>query len=135
MPANIYITELDKEKLTKIINTELNSGKTPDKSLQKLEHEINKAIIVNPRQIPRHIITMNSHVLLQIDDEEMEISLVYPKDADWSTRKISVFSPIGTAILGYGEGDVVEWEVPSGLTKIQIKKILYQPEAAGDYHI
>jgi regulator of nucleoside diphosphate kinase len=44
-------------------------------------------------------------------------------------------SPIGTAIIGYGEGDNIEWEVPNGRTEILIKKILYQPEAAGDYHL
>lgn len=135
MTKGIYITEIDKERLMKLIDTNLHSGKMQDKSLQNLEDEMNKATIVNPRQISQNIITMNSRVLLCIDEEEMEISLVYPSEADWSAKKVSIFSPIGTAILGYAEGDIIEWKVPSGITKIYIKKILYQPEAAGDYHM
>ncbi|KPU44644.1 regulator of nucleoside diphosphate kinase [Oxobacter pfennigii] len=135
MSASIYITEIDKERLIKIINEELFSGKAMEKSIRHLENEIHKAVIVNSKQISKDIITMNSQALLHIDDEDIEVSLVYPKDADLDTNKMSVFSPIGTAILGYGEGDVIEWEVPSGTAKIHIKKILYQPEAAGDYHM
>jgi transcription elongation GreA/GreB family factor len=43
--------------------------------------------------------------------------------------------PVGTAILGYREGAVVEWSVPFGQRWLSIEKILYQPEAAGDYHL
>ena len=56
-------------------------------------------------------------------------------DANISEGKMSVFSPIGTALLGYAKGDVIEWTVPSGTRRIQITDILYQPEAAGDLHL
>jgi regulator of nucleoside diphosphate kinase len=38
-------------------------------------------------------------------------------------------------MLGYSVGDTIEWPVPEGLRRIQVKEILYQPEAAGDYHL
>ena len=57
------------------------------------------------------------------------------EDTNLNEMKVSVFSPIGTAILGYREGSTIEWEVPSGTSTIIIKKILYQPEAAGEYHL
>jgi len=133
--AEIYITEIDMERLKKNLDYVLNSGKVPDKHIRDLEHEINRATIVDSKKIPSHIITMNSKVLLHIDGDEAEVSLVYPHDADEINNKLSVLSPIGTAILGYGEGSIIEWEVPSGVAKIHIKKVLYQPEAAGDYHI
>jgi len=47
--------------------------------------------------------------------------------------KISVLVPLGTALLGFRKGDVVEWKVPGGLRKFKIKKVLYQPEAAGNF--
>jgi regulator of nucleoside diphosphate kinase len=78
---------------------------------------------------------MNSKALLSLNENEMELSLVYPGEANLAKKRLSVLSPIGTAILGYGEGDRIEWEVPSGLAKIHIRKVLYQPEAAGDYHL
>jgi regulator of nucleoside diphosphate kinase len=44
-------------------------------------------------------------------------------------------SPIGTAILGYSEGDIIEWKVPNGVVKILVEEILYQPEANLDIAI
>lgn len=81
------------------------------------------------------VVTMNSKVaLLDLDtSERMEYVLAFPKDANIGNGSISVLAPIGTAILGYAKGDVVEWPVPSGTRRIRIEDILYQPEAAGDY--
>ena len=50
-------------------------------------------------------------------------------------NKISIFSPIATALIGYKVQDEVEWLVPAGLTKIRIDEIIYQPEAAGDFNL
>jgi len=131
----IRITNLDKTRLKKLLDKMLENKISKDTAVKKLEDELSKAIIVDSAQISPDVITMNSKALLQLDGEDVEVSLVYPDDADLGGMNISVFSPIGTAILGYREGSTVEWEVPSGISKIQIKKILYQPEAAGDYHL
>lgn len=133
MPKVIYITTADKSKLKEIIDTELKNSHTLDKSMKKLDEEIGNAEVVEAQKIPRDVITMNSRVVLHLNEEDIEASLVYPEDADWSANKLSILSPIGTAILGYQEGDFVEWEVPSGKTQIHIKKVMYQPEASGDY--
>ena len=76
-----------------------------------------------------------SKALLHVDDEEREVSLVYPEDTDERTGKLSVFSDIGTAILGYRAGDAFSWRMPSRTCHIRIGKVLYQPEAAGHYHL
>lgn len=52
-----------------------------------------------------------------------------------SQGRISVLAPVGTSILGYAKGDVVEWTVPYGKRLIRIDDVLYQPEAAGDFHL
>lgn len=135
MRKEIYITEIDKERLSKIIDTEIKIGNILDKTNKKLSDEINNAIVVSSRQVPQDIITMNTRALLYLDNEDLELTLVYPEEADFANNKISVLSPIGTAILGYKVGDTVEWEVPSGITQIHIKGVLYQPEASGDFHL
>ncbi len=135
MPTDIYITNIDRERIKNIIDNMYKDNLTLDKSVKKLESELDRAKTVDPQQIPPDVVTMNSRVLLYLDDEDIEVSLTYPKDADYSSKKLSIFSPIGTAILGYKEGSTVEWEVPSGTAKIDIKKIIYQPEAAGDYQL
>jgi len=60
---------------------------------------------------------------------------VFPSDADIAQSKISVLAPIGTAMLGYRVGDTFEWKVPDGIRRLEIKGVLYQPEAAGDYNL
>ena len=53
-----------------------------------------------------------------------------------STRgKISILAPLGTAVLGYRRGDTFEWNVPGRVRRLQVEDVLYQPEAAGDYHL
>jgi regulator of nucleoside diphosphate kinase len=70
-----------------------------------------------------------------VTGEANTYSLVFPTEADANEGKISVLAPIGTAILGYKSGDMIEWSVPAGLRRIKVDEILYQPEAAGDYEL
>ena len=70
-----------------------------------------------------------------VSGESNTYSLVFPTEADFAEGKISVLAPIGTAILGYKQGDTIEWSVPSGVRKLKVEEILYQPEAAGDNNL
>jgi regulator of nucleoside diphosphate kinase len=93
--------------------------------------------VVTPAGIPPDVITMNSRVCLQDMDsgEDLVYTLVFPGDADVESGKISVLAPIGTAMIGYRSGDRITWSVPGGVKKLKVKKILYQPESAGDFHL
>ncbi|WP_197091052.1 GreA/GreB family elongation factor, partial [Herbaspirillum chlorophenolicum] len=128
-PAEIYITEIDQARLRNLVMLE----QGPD--VVELEYEIERATVVNPRQVARDVVTMNSRALLHLDDEEIEVDLVYPQDADGSAGKLSICSGVGTAILGYKEGDTIDWRIPGRTCHILIEKVLYQPEAAGDFHL
>jgi len=127
--ADIHITEIDKARLRGLVDLE------PGSDIFELEHEIERAIVVDPRQVPEDVVTMNSRTLLHVDDEEREVALVYPEDADDHAGKLSVFSGIGTAILGYRQGDAFNWRMSHRTCRIRIGKVLYQPEAAGHYHL
>lgn len=132
----IYITEFDLHRLERLFARTAGGGRDLD-YLESLEEEIGRCEIVGPREIPPDVVTINSQVRLRdLDaDREMTVTLVFPDQADLEQGRLSVVSPIGTAILGYSVGDVVEWQVRSGTKKIRIEEILYQPEAAGDYHL
>ncbi len=127
--TDIYITEIDKARLKSLIELEYGPA------VVELEHEIERAIVVKPEQVAGNVVTMNSRALLQLDDEEMEVALVYPEDADSSAGKFSVCSDVGAAILGYQEGDAIDWRISDRTRRIGIRKVLYQPEAAGDFHL
>lgn len=132
----IYLTELDYKRLVDLSQAQRQSnGNAP--SLSKLGEELKRAKRVASEEIPSDVITMNSRVLLKDLDKgtEIEITLVYPKDADIQSRRISILAPVGTAILGCKEGDVVEWPVPSGTIHYKVVKVLFQPEATGDYFL
>ena len=127
--SEIYITEFDKARLRSLVDVE----QAPD--IFELEHEIERAIVVEPAKVAEDVVTMNSKALLEVDNEEVEVALVFPQDADDGAGKLSVCSGIGTAILGYKGGDAFSWRVPSRTRHIRIRKVLYQPEAAGDFHL
>ncbi|MBN1899984.1 nucleoside diphosphate kinase regulator [Candidatus Sumerlaeota bacterium] len=135
--ATIYITRNDLKRLEEMLATPRRFGSRSRSEIQSLAAELNRGQIVDPREIPPNVVTMNSRVQLRDIDtnEEIVYSLAFPDEANIDEGKISVVSPIGTAILGYREGDEIEWDVPAGKRRIKIEKILYQPEASGDYHI
>lgn len=133
----IYITEFDKQRLYELIDELYRTGYANREALRRLEGELTRAVIVSPQEVPPDVITMNSQVRLYDlkFEEELTVTLVFPEDADPAANKISVLAPIGMAMLGYRVGDIFEWEVPAGVSRLKVLEILYQPEAAGDYHL
>jgi len=133
----IYIAEQDLARLRELILVARDFAKEDEKYLRDLEDELNRGKIVKSQDIPPDIITMNSKVHLRNLDTEEELTyqLVFPDHADFSQGRVSILAPIGTALLGYSVGDIIEWKVPAGVARLKVEKIIYQPEAAGDYHL
>ncbi|HEU4434628.1 MAG TPA: nucleoside diphosphate kinase regulator [Pyrinomonadaceae bacterium] len=132
--TTIYITELDYNRLNGLIDRTRERNAVDKEYLNKLEAELERAEVVDPKDIPADVITMRSKVRLKdlVSGDSNTYSLVFPTEADFAEGKISVLAPIGTAILGYRLGDTIEWPVPSGLRRLKVEEILYQPESAGD---
>jgi regulator of nucleoside diphosphate kinase len=129
----IYITESDMAKLKPLVERMTNSRD----DLRVLQSELEHARTVPPKEVPQDVITMNSKARLRDleTNEEMIYTLVFPENADVEQDKISVVAPIGTAMLGQRVGDEFEWEVPAGTVRLRVEEVLYQPEAAGDFHL
>ena len=137
MQRDIIITETDVKRLADLLAVAEEFNYKDRDDLKKLVTELERAKVVNSPEVPRDVVTMNSKVVIVDEDtqEEMVYTLVYPKDANVEAGRLSVFAPLGTAILGYREGDTIEWEVPRGTRRLRVKEVAYQPEAAGDYHL
>lgn len=133
----ISLTTYDMERLERLINAMESSKARKKQCVDKLNHELDSADIFDPQDIPGDVITMNS--VIRIKDlesgEETTYTLVFPSDASIERRRISIFSEIGTALIGRRAGDIIEWQVPSGLKRLQVIEILYQPEASGRYDL
>ena len=131
----IVITKTDQMRLLQLLD---NPVLLQERSaMRDLVTELNRANIVPPREIPADIVTMRSRVRIKnrTTNEESVLTLVFPNEANLDDGKISILAPIGIALLGYRVGDRVEWTVPAGQRSIEILEIMYQPEAAGDYHL
>ncbi len=133
MQRNKLLTDYDKERLKEMLLLLSMSGKKyPD-----LEYELACADVVSSGQIDRDVLTMNStaHIFDLGRKQEFIGQIVFPSDADIDENKISVLSPVGTALLGCRIGDTIMTIVPFGKRNLKINEILYQPEAAGHIYV
>src|SRR5690606_41572842 len=77
---------------------------------------------------PDQVVGMGSGVELRDDTtgNVRTVTLVYPDEADISQRKISVLTPIGTALIGLRAGDSITWETRDGelrqLTVLRVRE-------------
>lgn len=134
---SIEITDWDLQRLRKMLEQAIPAGEIGREEAAKLRTELDRARIVDPKSVSAGVVTMNSTIdLLDLGTgEEETYTIVFPQDADAADGKISVLAPIGTAVLGYKVGDAISWEVPSGTRHLEIKKIVYQPQASGDFQL
>jgi regulator of nucleoside diphosphate kinase len=97
--------------------------------------ELKKAKRVDARKISPEFITMNTTFSLTNlgTGETCTYTLVYPDETDAKKGKISVLSPEGMAAFGYKTGNVICWKVGAENRYLQISRILYQPEAKGEF--
>lgn len=121
----IKISSADLNGLVALVNSARLDRRVPTASLDALERELSRAVIVDASEMSGDIVTMNSTVWFrELELEELEkYTLVYPAEADVIHDRISILAPIGTALLGYRVGDVVQWQVPSGTRRFEIVEV------------
>ncbi len=131
------MNKLDFVRIKQWINGARQSKPVSMTEAARLLAELENAVVVEPEEVPSDVVTMNSIVKLTFLNQEKQLSfqLVYPDAANFKENKISIFSPVATALIGYRVGDTIEWIVPAGITRIRIDEIVYQPEASGDYDL
>lgn len=93
--------------------------------IMELEEILKSSIIINEKEKPAFKISIGDKVALSDlnTGEELHYILVNPREVDPASGKISSASPIGKAVIGRGEGEVVEITVPAGKLQYQIKRI------------
>lgn len=128
---NLLMTENDARQLRRLLDR---MAPTANDRLQweALGEEIERAQIVSEEHIPRDVVTMHSRVRI-VDmrtGEQLVYQIVYPHEANYAEKKISILAPIGMALLGCSAGTEIEWKVPSGLRRLRIEAVEHQPEAS-----
>jgi regulator of nucleoside diphosphate kinase len=129
---SIVVTRKDLERLRLLIESARRRRRWEEVHLMALAEELEDAEVVEPERVPPDVVTMRSRVRVRdmVSGDLATYTLSYPVEANLDAGKLSVLAPIGTALLGYREGDVVEWPVPGGVRVLRIEKLLHQPEAA-----
>ncbi len=124
----IILTAEDYERLSVLAHAARN--RMPNLA-DELADEIARARVLARGEQLQHIVCMNSEVAFRDDTTRkiQKVTLVYPEQADIVQRKVSVLTPVGTALIGLENGQSITWETPGGelrqLTVISVR----QPQA------
>ena len=96
------------------------------RNAEDLRIELKKAKLVNKDDFPHDIVRLNSKVRIKAEDNDkvMELMLVTPDKADIKQKRISVMAPVGTALIGFRQGEKVKWQVPAGKKTFTIMEVI-----------
>ncbi len=101
---------------------------------ESLLEEVERARVVPDAKLPKDIVRMGSRVQYRTDQDDLvEVSLVFPAQADISQGKISVLTPVGAALVGLRTGQSITWETRDGrkhvLTVLSVIQAAEEPVA------
>ena len=102
---------------------------------ERRAHEVADALeevkVVPAPAEPHGRVFFGAWVTLEDEDgSEQSWRLVGPDEADARSGRLSVESPLGRALLGREEGDVVEVERPRGTAEYTVTQVVYRTSGA-----
>jgi regulator of nucleoside diphosphate kinase len=133
LTAKRVLSANDRERLIPVIDRARDSWLTYAPYLERFRSDLRRSRGVPPAEVPADAITMNSRFVLSHPrgDGPVCYTLVYPEEESPQLGKVSVLTPMGTALLGARVGDEVCWVSGDGPETARVERLLYQPEAAG----
>lgn len=129
---HIILSSLDMERIEALLEKQT----APFPGRDALEAEFDRADVFDPKDMPPNVVTMNSTVRFTMleSGKTNTLTLVYPKEMDGSGDKVSIFAPVGIALLGLAVGDEFQMPSPTGQVTVRVDGIEFQPENAGELH-
>jgi len=96
----------------------------PDNPMS-LAYELSRADVVKKDKVPADRVKIYSKVTIEdlISKAKTTLTIVPPSEADIKQQKVSVLTPIGSALIGFKLGDEVEWKMPVGIRKYLILEV------------
>jgi regulator of nucleoside diphosphate kinase len=128
----IIVNDADMDRLSRLVQALKHSLFRDQQQLESLEHALESAEVMSSERIPRDVIRMNSRIrVLDFDTQKKALyMLVFPENADISIGRISVLAPVGLALLGRRQGDVIEAKVPGGVRRLRVEWVSQRPQTA-----
>lgn len=96
------------------------SDKLISKCLMTLKNELKQAKFYSVDAIPSSVVRLNSIVDIETPFGEMKMQLVLPDNSNSVQKRISILTPMGSALYGYSVGDTITWHFPNGEKQIKI---------------
>lgn len=130
----IIINEFDAERIDRLLEQPAWSASPVAEALNA---ELDRAQMCTPEAMPHDVVSMNSQVRFRdlTTGEERVRTLVFPAQMTDSNTQLSVLAPVGAALLGLRVGSTIHWELPNGTAAhLEVLELIYQPEAAGEFH-
>lgn len=109
--------------LKKLLNIEEQQKETTVKNhILKLREELQEAIFLDEEMIHTDVVRLNSLVTVSSEDSNWKntFQLVVPSKSNIAEKKTSILMPMGSAVIGYAKGDVIQWEFPGGIKSLRI---------------
>ena len=122
----LILTEDDYYLLNAYLNSGIHRSAADRRNADMLQAELRKAKLVNKNEFPQDVVRLNSRVKVKADQNEdvIELILVTPDRANIKEKKISIMAPIGTALIGFRQGQQVKWQVPAGKKTFTILEVI-----------
>ncbi len=129
MPRTLLITLSDLKWLRAMLRSRSDASLLDQEHLHDLTEELERAVVIDDDSTPHDLVTINSIVGVEdlLTGKCHAYTLVFPAEADIASGRISVLAPLGTALLGYREGDELRWKMPGGTRHLRVRSVI-RPE-------
>ena len=123
--SNIILKKSDYDMLVKYIYSRLTPLSSDNRNAEQLYEELKNAQVVESDEFPEDAIGLSSLVEVeeQLTGRKMRFTIVLPSEANLGKKRLSVFAPLGIALMGYRKGQIVHWEMPAGQKAFVIKNV------------
>lgn len=124
----IVVTEADHDRLTVLATAALD--RMPELA-DVLLAELERAKVVTAKSAPPDVVRMGSTVEFKSDEAQARrVTLVFPGEANIEEGRVSILTPVGTALLGLSQGQSIMWTAPDGRRHQLTVLAVEQPAAA-----
>jgi regulator of nucleoside diphosphate kinase len=125
---DIFITEDDFEKLSGLLEGTRRRNPRDREHVDRLAAELDRAHVVPLEEMPAGVVRIGSQVAVRDLDTggSVVFTVVVPAEANVDEGRVSVLAPLGTAVLGYRQGELIEWRVPGRTRRLHIERVADQ---------
>lgn len=122
--SSIVLDKKEYELISELIHPITESANLMNSCISRLKQELKTAKLIDETEsFPEDVIRLNSIVDVNTPFGIMKIQLVLPENSNSEQKRISILTPMGSALIGYAETDRIMWEFPNGVQEVEILKV------------